>query len=153
MMLARMDAANESVGQSLVRQLARAFSGIAAEAVRETALAQATTGSRQMDITLAFRALLTAEAGRHHQPSWYASRLHLSPAYLNEVVRSVTGMNVSRNILSELVLRAKRLLAHTDGSVKEIAAALGFDDPAYFSRLFTQTAGISPTAFRQRNLD
>lgn len=90
----------------------------------------------------------------HHsrQPSYYASKLHISTVYLNEAVRSVTGMSVSRYIRNEIALQAKRLLIHTNDSVKEIAAALGFDDYAYFSRLFTQAVGVSPTVFRQKNL-
>lgn len=46
------------------------------------------------------------------------------------------------------MLQAKRLLVHTSLSVKEIADRLGIADCAYFSRLFTQTAGVSPTLFR-----
>ena len=53
----------------------------------------------------------------------------------------------------ELVLQAKRLLVHTDLAVKEISTRLGIEDCAYFSRIFTQATGVSPSAFRQRNLE
>ena len=59
------------------------------------------------------------------------------------------GMSATSFIKNETILRAKRLLAHTDLTVKEIADSLGIDDHAYFSRLFAQTTGISPTAFRR----
>lgn len=62
-------------------------------------------------------------------------------------------MNVSRYIRSETVLQAKRMLIHTDLTVKEIANGLGCDDAAYFSRLFTPTVGVSPSMFRQRDLE
>lgn len=45
--------------------------------------------------------------------------------------------------------RARRYLAHTDLKVKEIGLRLGFEDPYYFSRTFSQYAGISPAGFRK----
>jgi len=50
-------------------------------------------------------------------------------------------------------LEAKRLLYHSDQSLKEIAAILGYDDYPYFSRLFTKVAGIAPLNFRHKNRD
>ena len=55
--------------------------------------------------------------------------------------------------INELILQAKRLLVHTDYAIKEVSNSLGIDDYAYFSRVFTQTTGISPSAFRARNLE
>jgi AraC family transcriptional activator of pobA len=43
---------------------------------------------------------------------------------------------------------ARRNLAYTNLSIASIAYTLGFTDPAYFSRVFTRDAGISPKAFR-----
>jgi len=34
--------------------------------------------------------------------------------------------------------------------VKEIAFSLGYEDPTYFSRLFSKVTGMSPGAFRQK---
>lgn len=45
---------------------------------------------------------------------------------------------------------AKKPLCCSDESIAEIAAAVGFGDPNYFSRVFTQIIGISPTEFRKR---
>jgi AraC-like DNA-binding protein len=47
------------------------------------------------------------------------------------------------------MLEAKRRLFYTNESVKEIAFRLGYDDYAYFTRLFTKVCGISPTRFRE----
>ena len=54
-----------------------------------------------------------------------ASLLNISAVYLNEVVKAVTGMNVTVYIKNEVVLQAKRLLVHTDLTVKEISYRLG----------------------------
>ena len=78
--------------------------------------------------------VLAEHLAANRQPFHYASLLNISAVYLNEVV-----------------LRAKRRLVHTDLSIKEIADSLGINDHAYFSRMFTQATGVSPTLFRQRN--
>jgi AraC family transcriptional activator of pobA len=48
-----------------------------------------------------------------------------------------------------LVLEAKRLLLYSTATVAECGYALGFDDPAYFSRFFKAASGHSPRAFRK----
>jgi len=104
-------------------------------------------------ITKVFRKAL----GQHYmslkRPADYARQLHVSIPYLNECVKNTTGHSVSYHIRQRIVLEAKRLLYHSNQSLKEIAATLGFDDYAYFSRLFTKVAGVSPINFRNKNLD
>jgi AraC-like DNA-binding protein len=46
--------------------------------------------------------------------------------------------------------RACQLLQFTGLRIKEIAAEFGFEDPYYFSRLFTKTMGVSPTDYRNK---
>ena len=72
---------------------------------------------------------------------------------LNECVRNATGYSVTYHIQQRVVLEAKRLLYHSDKSVKEIAAGLGYEDYSYFVRLFTKVSGITPAAFRNKNFD
>ena len=55
-------------------------------------------------------------------------------------------------IKNRIILEAKRLLVHTAMTAKEIAYELGYDDPAYFSRLFFIKNGESPSAFKSRYL-
>lgn len=83
----------------------------------------------------------------------YAAALHISPVYLNEVVKNVTGESVGRYIRNEIVLRAKRMLVYTTRNIGEIACELGFDDYAYFTRLFTKQTGMNPTAYRKKYLE
>jgi AraC family transcriptional activator of pobA len=52
-----------------------------------------------------------------------------------------------------LMLEAKRLLLYSNMTISEVAYFLGFDDPAYFSRVFRQDEGVSPRGFRIRNGD
>ena len=73
--------------------------------------------------------------------------------YLNEVVKSVTGVSVSRYIQNELILQAKRMLAYTSLTIREISNHLGIDDYTYFTRLFTKAVGVSPTCYRKKYLE
>lgn len=103
-------------------------------------------------VTKAFRELLEQNYISTKRPAEYAGKLNLSIPYLNECVKNATGHSVSHHIQQHVILEAKRLLCHSDRSVKEIAAALGYDDYPYFSRLFTKVTGISALAFRNKNL-
>jgi AraC-like DNA-binding protein len=106
---------------------------------------------RAAELTRRFNLLLQKQYKTIKSPAAYASLLNVSPAYLNEVVKKSTGMPVSYWIHQEIVLEAKRMLYYTDAAVKEIAFALGYDDHAYFTRLFGKAAGISPAVFRQKS--
>lgn len=78
----------------------------------------------------------------------YAALLHITPLYLNEVMKEITGFPASYWIHQEIMLEAKRLLAHADKDIREIAWELGYEDHAYFSRFFKKNAGITASAFR-----
>lgn len=107
--------------------------------------------SRAAELTRKFKVLLQKQYKAIKSPAAYASLLNISPAYLNEVVKKSTGMPISYWIHQEVILEAKRMLYYTDATVKEIAFTLGYDDHAYFTRLFGKTAGSSPALFRQKS--
>ena len=82
----------------------------------------------------------------------HATRLGLTVPQLREEVRLATGSTPKEYILRVRLSKAKDLLAATDQSVVQIARACGYEDPAYFTRLFTQRVGVSPTVFRRSSL-
>jgi AraC family transcriptional regulator, transcriptional activator of pobA len=104
---------------------------------------------RPMLITQQFRKLLARDYKTMKSPAEYAAACNLSLSYLNEVVKTVTGAAVSYWIQQEVVLEAKRLLYHSEFSIKEIAYELGYEDHAYFCRLFKKTVGETPGEFRK----
>jgi AraC family transcriptional activator of pobA len=109
--------------------------------------------SRFEIITKAFKSLLEHHFTIVKSPTAYAKSLNISPPYLNECVKSTTGHSVSYQIQQRVVLEAKRLLYHSNKSVKEIAGVLGYDDYSYFTRLFVKITGMTPLAFRSKNFD
>ncbi|MBB5285274.1 AraC-like DNA-binding protein/mannose-6-phosphate isomerase-like protein (cupin superfamily) [Rhabdobacter roseus] len=109
--------------------------------------------SRFEAVTKAFKVLLERDFQSLKRPSHYAEALHISTPYLNECLRNATGYPVSYHIQQRIILEAKRLLYHSNKSVKEIAAELGYEDYAYFSRFFTKATGMAASAFRKQNFD
>ncbi|MCW3106192.1 MAG: AraC family transcriptional regulator, partial [Segetibacter sp.] len=109
--------------------------------------------SRFETVTKAFNEILERNYSTAKRPAEYAGKLNISTPYLNECVKNTTGYSVSYHIQQRVILEAKRLLYHSNKSVKEIATELGFDDYPYFSRLFTKVAGVTALAFRNKNFD
>jgi AraC-like DNA-binding protein len=102
-------------------------------------------------IILRYQELLSCHYLEWTKPAQYAEALHISVDYLNEVVQQYYGQTASSLITARRVLEAKRLLSHTNESVKEIAWHLKFNEVSYFIRFFKQHAGCTPTAFRENN--
>ncbi|MFT4089312.1 MAG: helix-turn-helix domain-containing protein [Asticcacaulis sp.] len=79
----------------------------------------------------------------------YLSDLHVSEAQLRYACQKAGEASPMQHILNRRLIEAKRLLIYSDMSISDCALSLGFDDPAYFSRLFTRSTGQSPRAYRQ----
>lgn len=79
---------------------------------------------------------------------YFADELGVSPAYLSDMLRTLTGQNTQQHIHQALIEKAKRLLLTTSLSINETAFQLGFEYPQYFSRLFKSKTGMTPAAFR-----
>jgi AraC family transcriptional activator of pobA len=109
--------------------------------------------SRFEIVNKGFRELLERNYTRLKRPAAYAEKLNISIPYLNECVKNTTGYSVSHHIQQRVILEAKRMLSHSEQTVKEISAVLGYDDYPYFSRLFTKATGITALAFRNKNHD
>ncbi|MGB3799015.1 MAG: helix-turn-helix transcriptional regulator [Lewinella sp.] len=77
-----------------------------------------------------------------------AGKLHVSPGYLSEVLRVVTGHGAQDYLHARLIDRAKADLAAGAHSVSEVAYGLGFRHPQSFSKFFKAKTGQSPSAFR-----
>jgi len=108
--------------------------------------------SRFEIVTKGFKQLLEKNYDTLKRPCEYANKLNISTPYLNECIKNTTGFSATRNIQYRVILEAKRLLYHTDKSVKEIAFQLGYEDYPYFSRTFTKATGMSALSFRNKNL-
>lgn len=104
---------------------------------------------RSTTIVSTFRKLLRDNYKEIKSPQEYANLMNLSLGYLNDTLKMITGNTVSHSIQEEAIREAQRLLWYSDASIKEISDTVGFEDPKYFSRIFSKVIGTSPAGFRK----
>ena len=96
---------------------------------------------------------LQALVERHFRDQWgvtdYAAALGVTAPHLSRLSRQHLGRPVSRLAQDRVIREARRLLTYTDQPIAEIAYALGYDDPAHFSRVFARATGLAPTRLRK----
>lgn len=80
----------------------------------------------------------------------YADELAVSPNYLSEVARRVSGYSAGHHIRQRILLEAKRMVLNTTMQAKQIAYELGFEDASTFSKFFKKHAGRNLTELRYR---
>ncbi|OQP44787.1 AraC family transcriptional regulator [Niastella yeongjuensis] len=95
-----------------------------------------------------FQAKIDAHFRELHEVSEYALQLNISAGHLSEVVKAQSGKPAIKHIHDRLVMEARRLLFHTDHSLKEISFDLGFTDASYFNRFFKRETGMTPAEYR-----
>ncbi|MFY7887989.1 MAG: helix-turn-helix domain-containing protein, partial [Spirosomataceae bacterium] len=88
-----------------------------------------------------FKQLIEEKCKENLSVKDYANLLAISPNYLSETVKSVTGRTSTDLINDRMILEIKRLLKHTDMGISEIAYSLNFADQSYFSKYFKKLTG------------
>ena len=97
-----------------------------------------------------FLTLLDSNYKTQQKVSFYADTLSISPRTLSNLTNRFTGKSTQALIQDRLILEAKRLLYHSDYSIKEIAYLLNFQDVSYFNRFFLKNASATPLNFRNK---
>jgi two-component system response regulator YesN len=77
-----------------------------------------------------------------------AGHVHLNPSYFSVLFKKVTGETLTRYITRYRMEKAALLLRNTDMKIFEIACAVGFDEPNYFTNVFKQQYQMSPKEYR-----
>ena len=95
-----------------------------------------------------FKRLVNEQFKSSEAVASYANRIGVSAGQLTRLTKQVLGQTALEVINARLVFEAERELTYTADSIKQIAAKLGFEDEAYFSRFFKKETGQSPKAFR-----
>ncbi len=99
-----------------------------------------------------FRALVDENFKKHLPMSFYADQLGVTIGHLSRLCRETLGMSGRQVIDARIIHEAQRELVFTTNSIKQLAAALGFSDEAYFGRFFRKHTGLTLTEFRARAL-
>lgn len=102
------------------------------------------TGPLERFFTILDRDHLETRAVSH-----YARKAGISARRLGELLGASVGKSTKQVIDERVILELKRLLVHTQLTVKELAARAGFDEPTNLVKFFRHHTGTTPTAFRE----
>lgn len=120
------------------------------EMQREAGLVQAARYDQASSI---FPARFTALVEQHFiakkQVSDYAELMHITPDYLNKLVKRTMGRTAGQIIRDRIILEAKRRFLFSEDTITEVAHALNYDDVSYFWRLFKKYVNLSPSEFKK----
>jgi AraC-like DNA-binding protein len=106
---------------------------------------------KRQQLVTGFRKLVSQHYLQKRKVAEYAALLYVTPHYLNDTVKEITGRSASEFIQEELLTEAKSHLIQTDDNVTQIAATLNFSDQSYFCRFFKKHTGFSPKQFRENH--
>ena len=103
---------------------------------------------KKIDLIRAYNFLVEQHFRTKHKVIEYAALLHKSPKTLSNLFSKISDKTPLQFIQDRKLLEAKRLLAYSDKSIKEIAFEIGFEDQQSFGRFFKNNESVSPSAFR-----
>lgn len=141
---------NDDLSNSVSTSLLGSIIGMVALALKGTSIQNHHSNSSKYILANRFKQLIKEQFREMKQVKQYALLLHITPLYLNEVMKEITGFSASYWIHHEILLEAKRLLAFSEKDVRQIAWDLGYEDDAYFSRFFKKHTGSTASAFRKQ---
>lgn len=105
--------------------------------------------SADLDYVMLFRDILESSYKTQKQVAYFADQLSITEKRLNQATKAVLGKTPKQVVDDRVMLEAKRLLAHTNESVKEIAYLLGFEEPTNFIKFFRKHYHTTPVEFRE----
>jgi AraC-like DNA-binding protein len=78
-----------------------------------------------------------------------SDHLQVSPRYLTDMLKSLTGQSTQQHIHNRLIEKAKEVLGNSNLTIAQIAYELGFEHPQSFNKLFKRNTNLSPNEFRR----
>lgn len=102
-------------------------------------------------VLIDFRNSVEEHFSELHKVSDYADLLFITPKHLNQVIKDTIGCTAKEYIMDRIITEAKRLLIHTDRTVKDLALSLGFTEPLHFNAFFKKRTNLSPLDLRKQS--
>lgn len=111
---------------------------------------QSPAGAKAHPLVNRFLEMLFDRTQAMDSVSGYATRLGISPSYLNKLVRTQTRHSAMDWVEIARVNWAKCLLKESGLSIADVSKSIGVDDPSYFTRFFRKSTGMTPMEFRRQ---
>lgn len=107
--------------------------------------------SRKEELSMRFHDLLFKHYKTERSVKFYADALFVTPKYLTEVIKEVTGKPAGEIIDEAIILEAKVLLKMPEYSVMQVCQMLNFSDQSFFGKFFKRATGLSPSEYREKD--
>ncbi len=137
---------------NVIRSLQKALSYEVAQAYVSGKEFNEVTDSRKNEIFKSFLASVKVKYAFERFVASYAKEQNLSPAYLSEVVKEISGQPAKFWIEHLIFTAAVRYLRNPNFPIREIAWFLHFPDQSSFGKYFKNISGHSPASFRKNFL-
>jgi AraC family transcriptional regulator, transcriptional activator of pobA len=105
--------------------------------------------TRKENLLIQFISLVQEQFRTQRSVQEYAKQLNITPKYLTETVKEISGKNAGAIIDDHVLLEAKLYLDNPEYSIAQIADELNFSDQSIFGKFFKRLTGLSPKEYRQ----
>lgn len=86
---------------------------------------------------------------KSHSPAFYSIDIGVAESKLSAITKEIYGLSPKKVINEGIILKAKKLLAENESTIKEISDELGFADAPHFVKFFKKETGMTPSQFRK----
>lgn len=107
------------------------------------------THDRKEELLWKFLALLPEHVKTERSLQFYANRLYVTPKYLTQTVKKLSGKTAGKYIDDHVIVEAKNLLRDPSLTIAQVADRLDFSDQFFFSKFFKRYTGVTPSDYRR----
>lgn len=104
---------------------------------------------RKEELLWRFLALLPEHVKTERSLQFYANRLYVTPKYLTQTVKKLSGKTAGKYIDDLVIVEAKTLLRDPSLTIAQVADRLDFSDQFFFSKFFKRYTGVTPSGYRR----
>ena len=145
--LKEIDTYKTEMIQSLLRS---GFLGLCGRLEAEANVVPTVVGqSSSASLFQRFLSQLGTAKAKHRSVESYASELCVTPKYLSAVCKKHSGKTANEWITEHVMEDIRFHLCHTDYSIKQICALLGFPNPSFFGKYVREHFGMTPLQLRK----
>lgn len=107
------------------------------------------TYTHKEELAFKFMQMIIEEHSPDKDVAYYACKLSISPKYLTNLIRSISGHSAHEWIVYYTIIEIKALLRETSMDLKSIVFRVNFPDQATLTRFFRRYAGMTPSKYRE----